>query len=353
MNFKEKKKYKIGIIGLGYVGLPLILAFSKKHKVVGYDINKERIKNLNKGIDPTGEVQNKLIKKKIFFSNKKNYLKDCDIFIIAVPTPVNKKNIPDLGNLKKACILVSKIIKKNAIIIFESTVYPGCTEEYCMPIIEKYSKYKYNKEFYLGYSPERINPGNNKMKIENIIKVTSGSNYEVAKIINNLYKSIIPAGTYLCSSIKIAEAAKVIENTQRDLNIAFMNELSIIFNKLNIETSEVLKAAETKWNFNKYYPGLVGGHCIGVDPYYLSYKSKSIGLKPNMILSGRHINNYMPTFIFNKITEQLLNQNKSLDKSKILVLGATFKENCSDFRNSKVFDILDKFEKKKNLLQSY
>ena len=236
-------------------------------------------------------------------------------------------------------------MKKKSTIIFESTVYPGCTEEYCAPIIEKYSKFKFNKEFFLGYSPERINPGKTNYKIDKIVKIVSGSKPSVAKIINNIYKKIIPAGTYVTKNIKIAEAAKVIENTQRDINIAFINELSMILNRLNIDTNEVLEAAKTKWNFNIYYPGLVGGHCIGIDPYYLSYKAKSVGIKPNMALAGRKVNNYLPTYIFHKVKNELIKLNKKISNCKVLILGATFKENCPDFRNSKTIDIMRKLNK--------
>ena len=337
---------KIGIIGMGYVGLPLSVAFSKKFEVVGFDNNKNRIDKLKKGVDETNEIID--FKKKKFnikFTNKKENLINCNIFIITVPTPVNKYNKPNLSNLADACKLVAKILKKNSIIIFESTVYPGCTEEFCKPIIEKYSKLKFNKDFFLGYSPERINPGKSKKKLNDIIKITSGSTNEVANLINILYKKIIRAGTYKVSSIKVAEAAKIIENTQRDINIAFVNELSIIFNKIGIETSEVLKAASTKWNFNKYYPGLVGGHCIGVDPYYLAFKSKLLGHKANMILAGRKLNNEMSNFIFKKIFLELKRIKKNLNQTSVLVLGSTFKENCADFRNSKVFDIVNKLHK--------
>jgi UDP-N-acetyl-D-galactosamine dehydrogenase len=330
------------------VGLPLANAFSKKFRVIGYDVNKRRIIELKKGIDSTGEVKN-LQKNKInlqFFSDIK-YLKNCKIFIVTVPTPVKKNNEPDLSNLKNACKSLSSVISKKTIIVFESTVYPGCTEEYCMPIIKKFSKLKYNKDFYLGYSPERINPGQSKKKLENIIKITSGSTSGTSNIIDSLYKKIIPAGTYKASSIKIAEAAKVIENTQRDINIAFVNELSILFNKLGLETSEVLEAAGTKWNFNKYYPGLVGGHCIGVDPYYLAFKAKKLGLKSKIILAGRKLNNEMASYIFDKIISQIDKNKKKYSDSCILILGATFKENCGDFRNSKVFDIMKKLDKRK------
>ena len=351
---KNNKKYKIGVIGMGYVGLPLSIAFSKKYSVVGYDININRINELNSGTDITCEVKKfKPSYKNLIFSNDKGSLVDCNIFIVTVPTPVDKKNNPDLSNLSNACKLISKYLKKNTIVIFESTVYPGCTEEFCKSILEKNSNLKLNKDFYLGYSPERINPGRSKKKIYDIIKITSGSNFKSAKIIDKLYKNIIPAGTIMVSSIKVAEAAKVIENTQRDLNIAFINELSMLFDKIGLDTSEVLSAAETKWNFNKYYPGLVGGHCIGVDPYYLSFKSKLLGFKTSMVLAGRKLNNQMPTYIFKKMIKALSISKRKLTKKKVLILGATFKENCSDFRNSKIFNIMRKLNQRRIFFKVY
>ncbi len=339
-------KNKIAIIGLGYVGLPLAYEFSKKFKVFGFDNNLKRIIDLKKGFDKTKEVKLKKKNKIVFTSNYED-LKVCNIFIITVPTPVYKNNQPDLRNLKEACYLVSKVISKNSIVIFESTVYPGCTEEICKKIIEKKSKLKVNKDFYLGYSPERINPGASSKKIKDIIKITSGSNIYSGNIIDKLYKKIIPAGTYKAPNIKTAEAAKIIENIQRDINIAFVNELSLVFEKLNINTIEVIKAAQTKWNFNSFFPGLVGGHCIGVDPYYLAYKAKKIGIKTNILLAGRKINNSIPEHVVNKILN-VSKQKKIFKKNmKILILGATFKEDCPDFRNSKVFDIMDLFIKKK------
>ena len=339
---------------MGYVGLPLSIAFSKKYSVVGYDIDINRINELNSGIDTTNEV--KKFKKNynnLLFSNEKSCLKDRNIFIVTVPTPVDKKNLPDLRNLSNACKLISEYLKQNSIVIFESTVYPGCTEEFCKSILEKYSNLKLNKDFYLGYSPERINPGRSKKKINDIIKITSGSNFKSAKIIDRLYKNIIPAGTIMVSSIKVAEAAKVIENTQRDINIAFMNELSMFFDKLGLDTSEVLSAAETKWNFNKYYPGLVGGHCIGVDPYYLSFKSKLLGFKTSMILAGRKLNNRMTEYVFKKMMKTLSISKKKKINKKVLILGATFKENCPDFRNSKVFDIMRKLKQSRIFFKVY
>ena len=351
---KNKNKYKIGVIGMGYVGLPLSIAFSKKYSVVGYDININRINELNSGIDTTNEVKKfKKNYKNLLFSNEKSCLKDRNIFIVTVPTPVDKKNLPDLRNLSNACKLISEYLKQNSIVIFESTVYPGCTEEFCKSILEKYSNLKLNKDFYLGYSPERINPGRSKKKINDIIKITSGSNFKSAKIIDRLYKNIIPAGTIMVSSIKVAEAAKVIENTQRDINIAFMNELSMFFDKLGLDTSEVLSAAETKWNFNKYYPGLVGGHCIGVDPYYLSFKSKLLGFKTSMILAGRKLNNRMTEYVFKKMMKTLSISKKKKINKKVLILGATFKENCPDFRNSKVFDIMRKLKQSRIFFKVY
>ena len=351
---KNNTKYKIGIIGMGYVGLPLSIAFSKKYSVVGYDINNNRIDELNSGIDNTSEVKKfRQNYKNLVFSNDKKSLINRNIFIVTVPTPIDKKNHPDLRNLSNACKLISKYLKKDTIVIFESTVYPGCTEEFCKPILEKYSKLKFNKDFYLGYSPERIDPGKSKKKINDIIKITSGSNFKSAKIIDKLYKNIIPAGTIMASSIKVAEAAKVIENTQRDINIAFINELSMFLDKLGLDTSEVLSAAETKWNFNKYYPGLVGGHCIGVDPYYLSFKSKLLGFKTSMVLAGRKLNNSMSEYVFKKIIKTLSISKKKLTNKKILILGATFKENCPDFRNSKVFDIMRKLKQRRIFFQVY
>lgn len=338
----KNKKLNICVVGLGYVGLPLTIALSKKFRVTGFDINKTRINQLKRGRDLTQEIKINKIFKRIKFTSNIFDCKNYNVYVVAVPTPVKKNNSPDLNPLNKACKLVASVMKKNSVIIFESTVYPGCTEDYCGPILEKYSNFKLNKDFFLGYSPERINPGKTNYKINKIVKVTSGSNSKISRFVDNIYKKIIPAGTHLAPSIKVAEAAKVIENTQRDINIAFINELSILFNKIKIDTNEVLKAAATKWNFNKYYPGLVGGHCIGVDPYYLSYKAKILGLTSHLTLAGRKVNNYIPTYVFNNIKKELINSKKKLNKSKVLILGATFKENCPDFRNSKVFDIMEK-----------
>lgn len=344
------KDIKLAVVGMGYVGLPLAIEFSKKFDVVGFDIKKERIKNLKKNYDETNEVSSKEIKraKKITFSNLTKDLADCNTFIISVPTPVNKNKIPDVSYLVKATKIISNILKRNDTVIYESTVYPGATEEVCLPILEKKSKLKLNEDFYLGYSPERINPGDKLRKIKDIVKITSGSNVYASKFVNNLYSAIIKAGTHKAKSIKIAEAAKVIENTQRDLNIALINELSIIFKKIGISSEEVFKAAETKWNFIPFRPGLVGGHCIGVDPYYLTYKSKKIGYNPKIILSGRKLNDSMSKHVYKDITNQLRLKNIVLKKSKILIMGMTFKENCPDTRNSKVFDLYNLFKKQKS-----
>lgn len=345
------KRKKITIVGLGYTGLPLLLAFHKKKiDVSGYDFDSERIFNLKKGIDKTNEIKKKDLKflREINIVSDLKLIKKTDIFIIAVPTPVDKKNEPNLENLISASRNVGKFIKKNNIIVYESTVYPGCTEEICVPNLERSSKLKFNKDFFCGYSPERINPGDKKKTIENIIKITSGSNLKTAKLVDSLYKLIVKAGTYRASTLRVAEAAKVIENIQRDLNIAFVNELSMIFDKLNLNTAEVLDAAATKWNFHNFRPGLVGGHCISVDPYYLTYKAKKKNFHPKIILSGRKINNSIPNFIVKKI-----NRIFPKKKKKILVLGFAFKENCPDFRNTKVAEIIKIFEKNKNQIEIY
>jgi len=338
---------KIAIIGLGYVGIPLAVEFGKKYTTVGYDTNVNRINELSEGIDSTGEVTKRNIQSAIklsLTSDLKNIIK-CNYFIIAVPTPIDSKNKPDLRILLKATSSIGSILKKEDIVIYESTVYPGCTEEECVPILEKESGLKYNKDFFCGYSPERINPGDKEKTVTKIVKVTSGSNPEIADIVDKLYSSIIKAGTYKASSIKVAEAAKVIENCQRDINIAFVNELSIIFNKLDLDTQEVLDTAGTKWNFLPFKPGLVGGHCIGIDPYYLTYKAKSIGYKSKIIDSGRELNDSMANYIYNEIDNKL-NKNKN-NKFNILILGITFKENCPDIRNSKIFDIINFFKSSK------
>ena len=342
------KKNKIGIIGLGYVGLPVSIAFSKKYEVVGYDTNFTRTSSLNNFIDSTLEIpKTKLrtaLRKNLSITNDIENLRDCNIYIITVPTPINLDKTPDLSALLNATKSVGKILSKNDIVIYESTVYPGCTEEICVPILELHSNLIYNKSFFCGYSPERINPGDKKHTIEKIVKVVSGSTPSVTKLIDKLYSSIIDAGTYVAKSIKIAEAAKVIENAQRDINIAFINELAIIFNRMNIDTNDVLDAASTKWNFLNFRPGLVGGHCIGVDPYYLAYKAEKEGHSPEIILAGRKVNDYVGEFIANQVIDEMKKRNLLL-KPDVLVMGITFKENCPDFRNTKVIDILPGLKK--------
>ena len=343
MNFKEK----ICILGLGYVGLPLAFEFSKRFKVIGFDLDKQKIKNLKNNVDTTGEIENKNLNKlkNIFFTSNIDACKNCNIFIVTVPTPILKNKKPDLSYLKKASSFIGRVIKKNDLVVFESTTYPGCTEEICIPIIEKKSKLILNEDFFCGYSPERVNPSDKKHKIPNINKIVSGSNSKALRKVFNLYKKIIKARIIKTSTIKVAEAAKVIENTQRDINIAFVNELMIIFNKLNIDTNEILKAASSKWNFLKFKPGLVGGHCIGVDPYYLEFKAKKLGIKPQVISAGRNINDSIPKFVVKKILKILKIRKNLKNKTKTLILGITFKENCNDFRNSKIFDIITLLKK--------
>ena len=341
---------KIAVIGLGYVGLPLAVEFGKKIETVGFDINLKRIKELNNKFDSTGEISAKDLDtaKKLILTDNSSRISDCNIYIITVPTPIDESNNPDLTPIESASRMVGRILKGGDIVIYESTVFPGCTEEVCVPILEENSGFKYNNDFYCGYSPERINPGDKEHTLTKIKKITSGSTPEIAKVVDDLYASIITAGTYSVSCIKIAEAAKVIENTQRDINIAFVNELSLIFNKMGIKTSEVLDAAATKWNFLNFRPGLVGGHCIGVDPYYLTHKSEALGYTPEIILSGRRLNDRMGKYISDRITSALEAKNINQRESNCLILGLTFKENCSDVRNTKVLDIykdvLDKFQ---------
>jgi len=344
------KKIRLAIIGLGYVGLPLAVEFSKKRKVVGFDVKKSRIDELNSGLDKTLEVNNGNIKinKNLKLVDNINSIKDCNCYIITVPTPINKSNKPDLSFLLKATKEIGKILKPKDIVIYESTVFPGCTDEHCVPLLELVSGLKYNKDFFCGYSPERINPGDKKHKIRDIKKIVSGSNKKITNLIDSLYRQIITAGTYKVSSIIVAEAAKVIENTQRDLNIALLNELSIIFNKLKINTSEVISAAKTKWNFIPFMPGLVGGHCIGVDPYYLTHKAEKLGYKAKIILAGRKLNNNMSSHVVNKFIQHLRIKKIKSRNAKVLLLGLTFKENCPDLRNSKIKDIFEKL-KNKNL----
>lgn len=336
--------YKVAVIGLGYVGLPLAIEFGKKYQTIGFDINIERVIELGNGNDVTCEVSTADLNEALqngfltLSSNIKD-LKICNIFIVTVPTPIDQFKAPDLRPLLAASQMLGTILKKGDIVIYESTVYPGCTEDDCVPILEKYSGLQYNKDFYCGYSPERINPGDKINTLTKIKKVTSGSNPVISKVVDELYKSIIIAGTHLAPSIKVAEASKAIENAQRDVNISFVNELALIFDRMNIDTHDVLEAAGTKWNFLKYQPGLVGGHCIGVDPYYLAHKAQSLGYHPEVILSGRRVNDNMGMFVANKVVKILIQKGKIIKGSKILVLGVTFKENCPDIRNSKVIDI--------------
>ncbi|PWL30911.1 nucleotide sugar dehydrogenase [uncultured Roseivirga sp.] len=340
---------KIAIIGLGYVGLPLAVAFAEKYKVVGFDINESRVNELNSGHDHTLEVEDDLLKsvlsqkeasKGLFNSCNLKDIKDCNVFIVTVPTPIDNDSNPDLTPLVKASETVAKVLKAGDVVIYESTVYPGATEEDCVPVLEEKSGLVYNKDFFCGYSPERINPGDKEHTVTKILKVTSGSTPEVAEKVDQLYKSVITAGTYKAASIKVAEAAKVIENSQRDINIAFVNELAMIFNKLNIDTVDVLEAAGTKWNFLPFRPGLVGGHCIGVDPYYLAQKAKKAGYYPQIVLSGRRLNNSIGPYVGSQVVKLLMKKGKVINDSKVLVCGITFKENCPDIRNSRVIDIV-------------
>ncbi len=344
IKFKGKHLKKICIIGLGYVGLPLAVAFSEKYDVIGFDISEQRIKELNSAYDRTLEVSEEELKaaldRGIKFTNKLDEIKDANVYIVTVPTPIDKYKNPDLNPLQKASESVGKVLKKGDIVIYESTVFPGCTEEVCVPILEKVSGLKFNEDFFVGYSPERINPGDKKHTVKKILKVTSGSTPEIAKEIDEMYASIIEAGTHLAPSIKVAEAAKVIENAQRDINIAFVNELALIFDKLGIDTKSVLEAAGTKWNFLKFTPGLVGGHCIGVDPYYLTYKAKEIGYHPEIILAGRRLNDNMGIFVANKLVKLMIQKGHTIKGSKVLVLGITFKEHTPDIRNSRVIDVI-------------
>jgi UDP-N-acetyl-D-glucosamine/UDP-N-acetyl-D-galactosamine dehydrogenase len=336
---------KIGIIGLGYVGLPLAVEMAKKFSVVGFDINATRVAELKNGIDRTREVETSELKQpQLKYSCVGDDLKLCDFYIVTVPTPVTESKQPDLTPLIKASETVSKYLKKGDIVVYESTVYPGCTEEVCVPLLEKGSGLKFNTDFFCGYSPERINPGDKERSLIKIKKVTSGSTPETAKIVNDVYATVITAGTFQASSIKVAEAAKVIENSQRDINIAFINELSLIFNRMNLDTREVLEAASTKWNFLKFYPGLVGGHCIGVDPYYLTSKAESLGYHPEVILAGRRINDGMGAYVANQTIKLMLRKGLEVAQAPVLLLGMTFKENCPDVRNSKVIDVYNELK---------
>ena len=345
----KHKDYKIAIIGLGYVGLPLSVAFAKKYKVIGFDINNQRVNELNKGHDSTMEIEDQLLnsvldvdnskKLGLFITTKKDVLKNCNIYIVTVPTPTDKHNRPVLTPMIKATETIASFLNKGDIVIYESTVYPGVTEDEMVPVLEKESGLKYNIDFYCGYSPERINPGDKEHTVTKILKVTSGSTPEIATIVDDLYKSVITAGTHKAPSIKVAEAAKVIENSQRDINIAFVNELSKIFNLIGIDTNEVLEAAGTKWNFLKFKPGLVGGHCIGVDPYYLAQKAQEVGYHPEIILAGRRLNDSMGKHVATEVVKLMMRKDLKVIGSEVLLLGFTFKEDCPDVRNTRVIDI--------------
>ena len=345
-----KENNKIAIIGLGYVGLPLARLFATKYPVIGFDINLNRVQELKKGIDDTLEIEQELLqqvliekpsnKNGLYCTTELSDIVNCNYYIVTVPTPVDKNNKPDLTPLVKASESVGKVLKRGAIVIYESTVYPGATEEICVPILETVSGLKFNKDFFVGYSPERINPGDKEHTVEKILKVTAGSTPEIGKKVDELYRSVITAGTHSAPSIKVAEAAKVIENSQRDINIAFVNELAKIFNILNIDTQAVLEAAGTKWNFLPFKPGLVGGHCIGVDPYYLAQKAQEVGYQPEIILAGRRVNDSMGLFVASEVIKLMVKNNIEIKKSKVLVLGITFKENCPDVRNTKVIDVI-------------
>ena len=343
---------KIAIIGLGYVGLPLAVAFAEHYPTVGFDINRKRIVELQKGLDHTQEMDRDRLQgalssteeKGLTLTDNNEQLSDCTVFIVTVPTPITKFKTPDLGPLLAASATVGRALKSGDIVIYESTVYPGCTEEDCVPVLEKVSGLKYNVDFFCGYSPERINPGDRKNTLETIQKVVSGSTEEVAEKVEILYRSIVPAGTFRASSIKVAEACKAIENAQRDVNISFVNELSLIFDRMGIDTQEVLEAAATKWNFLKFTPGLVGGHCIGVDPYYLMHKSQCLGYNPQVILSGRSVNDGMGRFVASKTVKLMIRHGIRIVGSRVLVLGFTFKENCPDTRNTKVVDVIDELK---------
>ena len=340
------KNKKIALIGLGYVGLPLAVEFGKKRNVIGFDINQSRINELKKGIDATLETTKQELKDAVYLSYTTNLddIKDCSIFIVTVPTPIDKHKRPDLTPLEKSSESVGKILKKGDIVIYESTVYPGATEEVCVPILEQQSGLTFNKDFYCGYSPERINPGDKEHRVTTIKKVTAGSTPEIATEVDNLYLEIIIAGTHKASSIKVAEAAKVIENTQRDVNIALINELALIFNKLDIDTESVLEAAGTKWNFLPFRPGLVGGHCIGVDPYYLTHKAIEVGYNPEMILAGRRLNDNMGSYVADQVSKLMTKKRIHVVDANILIMGLTFKENCPDLRNTRVVDLVKEFE---------
>jgi UDP-N-acetyl-D-glucosamine/UDP-N-acetyl-D-galactosamine dehydrogenase len=341
------KNKKICLIGLGYVGLPLAVAFAEKFKVVGFDISQSRINELESGHDKTLEIEDSLlqsVKSNITYTDNIQDTKDCNIYIVTVPTPIDSTNRPDLTPLVESSKTVGTALNQDDIVIYESTVYPGVTEDICVPELEKSSNMKFNKDFFCGYSPERINPGDKEHTVTKILKVTSGSTPEIAKQVDELYKEVIIAGTYLAPSIKVAEASKVIENTQRDVNIALINELALIFDQMGIDTNEVIEAAATKWNFIKLSPGLVGGHCIGIDPYYLTFKAEEVGYKPDLILAARQINNGMSKYIADQTIKEMIKAGKSIKGSKVLVLGVTFKEDCPDMRNTKVVDIIEELK---------
>lgn len=339
---------KIAIIGLGYVGLPLAVEFSKKYTTIGFDINKSRINELNNSNDATLEVDNKSLKSALenglILTNSLKSISTSNVYIVTVPTPIDDNKAPDLKPLAKASEMLGAFLEKGDVVIYESTTYPGCTEEFCVPILESSSHLKYNEDFFCGYSPERINPGDKNNTLTKIIKVTSGSTPETAQFVDDLYKSIIEAGTHAAPSIAVAEASKAIENAQRDVNISFINELSLIFDGLNIDTREVLDAASTKWNFLNFSPGLVGGHCIGVDPYYLAHKAQTIGYEPQVILSGRRVNDAMGSHVANNLIKLLVSKNIPIKNSKVLILGITFKENCPDIRNTKIIDVINELK---------
>jgi UDP-N-acetyl-D-galactosamine dehydrogenase len=346
VNQFKKSNLSIAIIGLGYVGLPLAVEFGKKFSVIGFDINNQRINSLNQGYDETLEISKSELKsaKSLSFTSDKDLLAKSNIYIVTVPTPIDKFKRPNLGPLIKASNMIGEFLSKGDLVIYESTVYPGATEEDCVPILEETSNLEFNKDFFVGYSPERINPGDKNHKLKDIKKVTSGSTKQAAAFVNKLYEEIITAGTYKAESIKVAEAAKVIENTQRDLNISLINELAIIFNAMNIDTESVLKAASTKWNFLPFKPGLVGGHCIGVDPYYLTHKAQELGYHPEIILAGRRLNDGMSKFIVGEFVKTLAQKNIKINNANILVLGLAFKENCPDIRNTKIIDVVDELK---------
>lgn len=346
---------RLCIIGLGYVGLPLAVEFGKKIDTLGFDINSQRVDALRQGIDSTLELSTAELNepKSLSYTTNEADIKDCDIYIVTVPTPINASHQPDLTPLEKASALLGRVLKKNSIVIYESTVYPGCTEEVCIPIIEQVSGLKFNQDFFAGYSPERINPGDKQRRVHNIIKITSGSTPEVAEYVDQLYRKIVVVGTHKAGSIKVAEAAKVIENTQRDLNIALVNELALIFHRIGIDTLEVLEAAGTKWNFLPFRPGLVGGHCISVDPYYLTHKAQQVGYYPEVILSGRRVNNAMGSFVADSVVKMMTKRKSQVVDARVLIMGLTFKENCPDLRNTGVIDIIQEMKTYNTLVDIY